>query len=270
MIVAYAFWLFTRSFLMACVVRQSLRRACSDWRYDRRIGKASRWGRGREYDRLRSRSQLLTRNCAPTSRTVVVPVEVAVVPPRFPDRNQASSSQHRRLPPDLSKWPSLASSMKSKLSRSGRSHRGAKVATKGPSGQRDQHCRRAALHRRGRWPASATIGLGDLPYSGPTAALTDVWRALRASMRSVLEETTLADVAAGTLPSPSRKWRMTIEVRRAAAPRTAHRRLDSASRRKTPAHPACRGRLRLLALEAAPERFRPRQADRNLLRRGQL
>ena len=45
------------------------------------------------------------------------------------------------------------------------------------------------------------IGLGDLPYYGPTAALTDVWRALRASMRSVLEETTLADVAAGTLPS---------------------------------------------------------------------
>jgi Rrf2 family protein len=44
------------------------------------------------------------------------------------------------------------------------------------------------------------IGLGDLPYSGPTMALTDVWRALRASMRSVLEETTLADVAAGALP----------------------------------------------------------------------
>jgi len=45
------------------------------------------------------------------------------------------------------------------------------------------------------------LGLGDLPYSGPTAALTDVWRALRASMRSVLEETTLADVAAGALPA---------------------------------------------------------------------
>ncbi len=44
------------------------------------------------------------------------------------------------------------------------------------------------------------IGLGDLPYSGPTAALTDVWRALRASMRSVLEQTSLADVAAGVLP----------------------------------------------------------------------
>ncbi|MGY4711381.1 Rrf2 family transcriptional regulator [Mycolicibacterium sp. CBM1] len=44
------------------------------------------------------------------------------------------------------------------------------------------------------------IGLGDLPYSGPTAALTDVWRALRASMRSVLEETSLADVAGGNLP----------------------------------------------------------------------
>jgi Rrf2 family protein len=44
------------------------------------------------------------------------------------------------------------------------------------------------------------VGLGELPYSGPTAALTDVWRALRASMRSVLEETTLADVAGGALP----------------------------------------------------------------------
>ena len=32
------------------------------------------------------------------------------------------------------------------------------------------------------------IGLGDLPYSGPTAALTDVWRALRASIRLVLEQ----------------------------------------------------------------------------------
>ncbi len=45
------------------------------------------------------------------------------------------------------------------------------------------------------------FGLGDLPYSGPTASLTDVWRALRASMRSVLEQTSLADVAAGTLPT---------------------------------------------------------------------
>lgn len=45
------------------------------------------------------------------------------------------------------------------------------------------------------------IGLGDLDYPGPTAALTDVWRALRASMRSVLEATSLADVAAGDLPA---------------------------------------------------------------------
>jgi Rrf2 family protein len=44
------------------------------------------------------------------------------------------------------------------------------------------------------------MGLGDLPYAGPTAALTDVWRALRASMRAVLEQTTVADVAAGALP----------------------------------------------------------------------
>lgn len=45
------------------------------------------------------------------------------------------------------------------------------------------------------------IGLGDLPYAGPTAALTDVWRALRASMRSVLEQTSLSDVATGRLPA---------------------------------------------------------------------
>lgn len=44
------------------------------------------------------------------------------------------------------------------------------------------------------------IALGDLDYTGPTRALTDVWRALRASMRSVLEETSLADVAAESLP----------------------------------------------------------------------
>jgi Rrf2 family protein len=44
------------------------------------------------------------------------------------------------------------------------------------------------------------IGLGDLPYHGPTASLTDLWMALRASMRSVLEETTLADVVKGDLP----------------------------------------------------------------------
>ena len=61
------------------------------------------------------------------------------------------------------------------------------------------------------------IGLGDLPYSGPTASLTDVWRALRASMRSVLEETSLAEVAAGALPKHvgklADKYRAQEEVR---------------------------------------------------------
>lgn len=44
------------------------------------------------------------------------------------------------------------------------------------------------------------VGLGDLPYSGPTEQLSEVWMALRASMRSVLEETSLADVVSGVLP----------------------------------------------------------------------
>ena len=45
----------------------------------------------------------------------------------------------------------------------------------------------------------------DVEYPGPAASLRDVWVALRASMRTVLETTTLADVAAGKLPAGVRK-----------------------------------------------------------------
>jgi Rrf2 family protein len=41
----------------------------------------------------------------------------------------------------------------------------------------------------------------ELSYAGPAAPLRDVWVALRASMRSVLESVTLADVANGKLPA---------------------------------------------------------------------
>ena len=37
-------------------------------------------------------------------------------------------------------------------------------------------------------------------YTGSATALRDVWIAVRASLRTVLEETTLADVVAGRLP----------------------------------------------------------------------
>ena len=40
----------------------------------------------------------------------------------------------------------------------------------------------------------------ELVYTGPAEALRDVWIAVRASLRSVLEEVTLADLARGTLP----------------------------------------------------------------------
>lgn len=56
------------------------------------------------------------------------------------------------------------------------------------------------------------VGLNDLPYYGPTAALADVWMALRASMRHVLERTSLADIATSALPA---------DVRRLAAAETA-------------------------------------------------
>jgi Rrf2 family protein len=45
---------------------------------------------------------------------------------------------------------------------------------------------------------------GDRPenasYPGPAAKLTDVWIAVRASLRHVLERTSLADLSAGRLP----------------------------------------------------------------------
>jgi Rrf2 family protein len=44
------------------------------------------------------------------------------------------------------------------------------------------------------------LHLRELEYPGPAAALPDVWRAVRASLRRVLERTTLADLASGQLP----------------------------------------------------------------------
>lgn len=41
-----------------------------------------------------------------------------------------------------------------------------------------------------------------LDYAGSSARLRDVWIALRASVRAVLEQVTLADVARGELPPP--------------------------------------------------------------------
>lgn len=43
-----------------------------------------------------------------------------------------------------------------------------------------------------------------LSYDGPAAALRDVWVAVRASLRSVLEHVTLADVISGQLPEEVR------------------------------------------------------------------
>jgi Rrf2 family protein len=45
----------------------------------------------------------------------------------------------------------------------------------------------------------------ELAYEGPANALRDVFVALRANIRAVLEEVTLADVAAGELPDRVRE-----------------------------------------------------------------
>ncbi len=45
----------------------------------------------------------------------------------------------------------------------------------------------------------------DVAYPGAAASLREVWIALRASMRGVLEATSLQDVATGRLPAAVRK-----------------------------------------------------------------
>jgi Rrf2 family protein len=52
-------------------------------------------------------------------------------------------------------------------------------------------------------PLAAVRGLPpeDTEYEGAAARMRDLWVALRAGMRQVLETTTVADLAAGVLPS---------------------------------------------------------------------
>ncbi|MCK9795467.1 Rrf2 family transcriptional regulator [Isoptericola sp. 4D.3] len=45
----------------------------------------------------------------------------------------------------------------------------------------------------------------DLEYAGAAASLLHVWVALRVNVRAVLEQVTLADLAAGTVPEPVRR-----------------------------------------------------------------
>jgi Rrf2 family protein len=60
----------------------------------------------------------------------------------------------------------------------------------------------------------------DVSYPGTAAPLRDVWIALRANMRAVLESVTLADIAAGALPAEAVRLIEAPEVWEArAAPR---------------------------------------------------
>jgi Rrf2 family protein len=45
----------------------------------------------------------------------------------------------------------------------------------------------------------------ELEYDGAAASLVDVWVAVRANLRAVLEKVTLADLARGTLPASVRR-----------------------------------------------------------------
>jgi Rrf2 family protein len=62
--------------------------------------------------------------------------------------------------------------------------------------------RLADVIRATEGPLAAVRGMPpeDTAYPGPAAPLTDVWVAVRASLRDVLEATTVADVLADRLP----------------------------------------------------------------------
>lgn len=62
--------------------------------------------------------------------------------------------------------------------------------------------------------------VGELGHRGAAKALTDVWRAVRANVRSVLEGVTVADVVANRLPREVRGLAITYEEDRPAPPKT--------------------------------------------------
>ena len=72
-------------------------------------------------------------------------------------------------------------------------------------------------------PRSATRACSAMTYQGAAAELPEVWMAVRASLRRVLETTTVADLADGTLPAPvtrlAEEYRTTTEARWAAGDR---------------------------------------------------
>ena len=80
---------------------------------------------------------------------------------------------------------------------------------------------------------------GDRPentaYTGPAKPLTDVWIAVRAALRQILENTTLADLAAGVLPGACRTARrrpggVALAGSHAAAGPGAHGELNTRAR----------------------------------------
>jgi DNA-binding IscR family transcriptional regulator len=61
--------------------------------------------------------------------------------------------------------------------------------------------------------------LREIDYRGSAAALKDVWKAVRTSLRSVLETTTVADLASGTLPRKIQTLASQYEEAERARPR---------------------------------------------------
>ena len=102
----------------------------------------------------------------------------------------------------------------------------------------------------GRSPMSTTPASRHLEYAAPAESLPQVWMAIRASLRRVLETVSVADLAAGTLNA--KVVELAAEYRRDTG-RDTYDRFHRATIRSRRVRPARRGRARRSARRGAPD-----------------
>ena len=94
----------------------------------------------------------------------------------------------------------------------------------------------------------------EIEYPGGCEPLRDVWLALRANVRGVLESVTLADVVAAELPAPIPALSQRPEARTESSTSDPPRRPGGLPRRAGGRSPAARSRTRRSAPPASPRR----------------
>jgi Rrf2 family protein len=126
-------------------------------------------------------------------------VELAAAPPGKPVKAEAVA-RSQDIPREFLE-NILRDLRRGGLVRSLRGAEGGSMLARPPS-----EIRLAEILRAVEGPLAAVRGVRPeaLEYHGPAESLVDVWIAVRANLRAVLDEVTLADVASGRLPAAVR------------------------------------------------------------------